>query len=119
LLEPVRQYAAQQLAASGEREPVASRHAAWYLALAERAAPELRGPDQVAWLSRLDHDYDNLRAALGQAEHSGDVETSARLAGALVPFWEVRGAVGGGRGWLETGLGTAHPRPVSPAVTSA
>jgi non-specific serine/threonine protein kinase len=118
LLEPVRQYAAQHLTASGEREQVASRHAAWYLSVAERAQPELRGPEQVAWLAHLDRDYDNLRAALGQADQSGDVEVLARLAVALTTYWEVRGTMSEGRRWLEPLLATDHACPISPALRS-
>lgn len=54
LLEPVRHYGRERLEESGEAEAAASRHAAFFLALAERAAPELKGPRQVLWLKRLD-----------------------------------------------------------------
>jgi non-specific serine/threonine protein kinase len=118
LLEPVRQYAAHHLTASGEREQVASRHAAWYLSEAERAASELRGPGQVAWLGRLDRDYANLRAALNHAYQCGDVETLARLSVALSPYWEVHGTMGEGRHWLEPVLVGEHPHPISTDLQS-
>ncbi|MGD9890899.1 MAG: helix-turn-helix domain-containing protein [Dehalococcoidia bacterium] len=118
LLEPVRQYGAHHLTASGEREQVAARHAGWYLSVAERAASELRGPDQIAWLGRLDRDYANLRAALGQTQQSGDVEALARLAVALAPYWEVRGTMSEGRRWLEPILANDHPPPIATAVRS-
>lgn len=54
LLEPVRQYGAGRLAAACETADARARHAACYVALAERAAPALRGPEQAAWLDRLE-----------------------------------------------------------------
>jgi non-specific serine/threonine protein kinase len=116
LLEPVRQYADHHLAADGAREAARARHIACYLALAVRAAPELHGPDQMAWMARLRRDQDNLRAALRWADERGDVETVARLAVALVPFWAVHGTMSEGRRWLEAALAGDHPRPLSPAL---
>ena len=61
MLEPIRQYARQTLAASGKADEVQGRHAAFFLALAEEAEPELSGPQQGLWVER---EHDNLRAAL-------------------------------------------------------
>jgi non-specific serine/threonine protein kinase len=92
LLEPIRQYAAERLDAAGEREAIAARHAGRFLAFAEHAGADLRGPRQVAALNRLGLEHDNLRAALawslGQA---ADPALGARIVGALGIFWEVRG----------------------------
>jgi non-specific serine/threonine protein kinase len=115
LLEPLRQYALRHLIAEGEEVEARATHAAYFLRLAEAAAPELRGPAQVAWLARLRHDQDNLRAALRWAEARGDYETVARLAVALVPFWEVQGALTDGRRWLATAL----VRDASPSLPVA
>ena len=48
MLETIREYGGEQLQAHGEAGPARRRHAAWYLALAEDAAPALAGPDAVA-----------------------------------------------------------------------
>jgi predicted ATPase len=50
MLETIREYALERLAASGEGETLRQRHAAYYLALAEMAAPKLHGAEQGAWL---------------------------------------------------------------------
>src|SRR5262249_24263817 len=67
LLEATREFAAEQLGTSGEQETVQRRHAAYYLALAERAAPALGGPEQDRCFARLQREHDNLRRALGWA----------------------------------------------------
>ncbi|MGH2603324.1 MAG: ATP-binding protein, partial [Dehalococcoidia bacterium] len=110
LLEPVRQHAVQHLLTSGDGETTSARHAAFYLSLAERAEPELRGPEQVAWLKRLDREQDNLRAALRWTQTHGEAETGLRLAGSLVGFWEGRGYLSEGRRWLAAML-TEGPAP--------
>lgn len=104
LLEPVRQYAREKLEASGEADAVGRRHAAFFLALAEEAEPELKGgARQWAWLERLEADHDNLRAAISWSLND-EPERALRLAAALARFWEIRSYVSEGRGWLEAVL---------------
>src|SRR5829696_7495327 len=100
LLEPVRQYAREQLDASGEAEAIGSRYAEFFLALAEEAEPELKGPRQVEWLDRLETEHDNLRAALSGSLGRG-VDLGPRMAGALCLFWYTRGYLSEGRTYLE------------------
>jgi predicted ATPase len=64
MLETVREYAAEQLQASGDDGALRGRHAAYYVALLEQSGPELPGPDKVAWYDRLERDLPNLRQAL-------------------------------------------------------
>lgn len=85
LLESVADYGRERLREAGELDAVRRRHAEFYLALAERADPELRGADQLAWLERLDADAANLRAAFDV------VADRARLARALTCYWFLRG----------------------------
>ncbi len=118
LLEPVRQYAAQRLVESRDDDAARARHAAYYLALAERAAPELRGPAQVAWLRRLEWEHGNLRAALHWTIEGGETEKGLRLAVALVQFWEGHGHLGEGRRWLRIALDAA-PARTTPAAPRA
>jgi predicted ATPase/DNA-binding CsgD family transcriptional regulator len=104
MLEVVREYGLDLLEASGEASAVRDAHAAYYLALAERAYAELSGPDQAAWMARLHAEYDNLRAALAWSLSTADSPTAVRLAGALWPFWSRAGHLGEGRAWLERAL---------------
>jgi predicted ATPase len=103
--ETIREYGLEQLRESGEEACARSRHADYYLALAEAEEPELTGPDQVTRLARLEREYDNLRAALNWTLHGGDAVTALRLAGALWRFWSVRGYLHEGRRRLQEVLG--------------
>ncbi|HET6262317.1 MAG TPA: helix-turn-helix domain-containing protein, partial [Chloroflexia bacterium] len=76
MLEPVRQYAGEKLEESGDAGRVSRIHAAFFLALAEQAYPELRGPRQGEWLDRLEHENSNLRAAMGWSLSAGDDDTT-------------------------------------------
>ncbi|MBI4280283.1 MAG: tetratricopeptide repeat protein [Armatimonadetes bacterium] len=97
LLETVRLYALERLQ---QWEKTRRRHRDWFLRLAEMAEPELQGPQQAVWLSRLEVERDNLRAAL-ESSRAEDVEAFLRLAGTLWFFWQVRGYWQEGREWLE------------------
>ena len=101
MLETVREFAQEQLAASGEAEGVARRHAAWCLAFAERAGPELGGPRPGPWQDRLLAESDNLLTALAWAADRGDAELGLRLTGAIASFWVSCGLAREARRWQE------------------
>jgi non-specific serine/threonine protein kinase len=103
MLEVVREFALEQLEASGEAEAAALAHARYFLELAEEAARELVGAEQGAWLERLGREQENLRAALGLLL-TADAEAGARLAAALVTFWSNRSLYTEARGWLTRAL---------------
>ena len=111
MLETVREYAWEQLAASGEITAVRRAHALYFLALAERAAPEWWGADPGAWLDRLEAERDNLRVALSWAIEHRDLEIGPRLAVALHWLWRIRGPVREGLGWMESVLDYANAAP--------
>ncbi len=112
LLETVRQYAAHQLRMQGEETWARDRHLSWCLAFAERAAPALDGPEQLAWLDRLEIEHDNLRPALAWCTRpDGEVDAALRLTGALWLFWSYRGHWSEGRAWLSAALARAGGDP--------
>jgi len=123
MLETIREYALEQLAAHREAEAMRCCHAAFFLALAEEAEPRLTTGEQRTWLDCLEREHDNLRAALAYCLESRDLRLEAcdpgcgdtnlksqasslteiglRLAAALWWFWWVRGYLSEGRAWLE------------------
>ncbi|HZG62410.1 MAG TPA: helix-turn-helix domain-containing protein [Rubrobacteraceae bacterium] len=100
-LEPVRQYALEKLKESGEAEMVGRSHAAFFLALADRAHPELLGERQVEWLERLEQEYGNLRAAMSWAVDADNGATGVRMGWTLWYFWWARSYHREGRRWME------------------
>src|SRR5207249_4586327 len=54
----------ERLWEAGEGQERRARHGQYFMALAERAAPELKGPAQAEWLQRLEENHDNFRAAI-------------------------------------------------------
>jgi predicted ATPase len=101
MLETIREYAHEKLDERGEGHTIRAAHAGYFLQLAEEAEPELTGPKQGAWLSRLDEELDNLRGALRWFLERGEVEEELRLAAALFCYWRPRGFWSEGGRWLE------------------
>ena len=101
LLESVREYALEQLEARGGTEAARRGHALHFLRLAERAEPELMGPDQRDWFLRLEREHDNLRAALWWLSSRGEYVPALGMATALGYFWWVRGYYAEGRRLLQ------------------
>lgn len=105
LLDTVRQYGKEHLAAWDEEEAIRARHCEWYVSLAEQAKPLLRSAEQAMWLDRLEAEHNNLRAALEWSiGHPGAGEYSLRLASAMWQFWHMRAYKTEGRRWLERAL---------------
>jgi tetratricopeptide (TPR) repeat protein len=107
MLEPVRQYAREKLRVSGEAEEVQDRHAAFFLALAEEAEPELAGLEQRVWVERLEGEHDNLREALSWLLERQEAELGLRFGGALWRFWFAQGYLSEGIRWLEQVLASS------------
>ena len=113
MLETIREFAQERLAASGREATMRSRHAGWCLAFAERAGPQARGPNAAAWLKDLEREHANLRAALAWLAERGDGGRLLRLAGALWPFWQDHAHYREGRRWLELALDLGREAPAA------
>jgi predicted ATPase len=91
MLDTIREFAAERLTESGEREEIERRHAETFLALAQRLTPLLSGDDQRRWLGRLERDHDNIRAVIDRSTASGDARTAIGLGFAMWRYWQKRG----------------------------
>jgi predicted ATPase len=87
MLEPIRQYAQEALAASGEAEATRRAHAHHFAGFVAEAGPHTRGPDQMAWDRRIDLDYDNVRAALTTLREQGDLDRYLDMTFDLFTYW--------------------------------
>ena len=92
LLETVRQYADEREVQSGEADATRSRHLAFFLALTEKLAPALLGPEQARALERLDLERENILSAHGWClRMEGGAEPDYRLVHAIKQYWFIRG----------------------------
>ncbi|MGW1785281.1 ATP-binding protein [Streptomyces sp. NPDC002143] len=104
LLEVIREYGRERLAASGEEQRMLGRHRDFFLAFAQRIDAHWCGPGQVDNLARLGAEHSNLMSALG---FRGEPQTTLALAAALRFHWLLGGFLGEGRRRLEQALAAA------------
>src|SRR5829696_679873 len=91
MLETVREFGLEQLARSGTEEETRQRLAAWCLALAEAAQPDLIGGSmQPDWVIRLDNELPNLRAAVTWLLERDGGRAALRLLAAAEDYWSQR-----------------------------
>jgi predicted ATPase/DNA-binding CsgD family transcriptional regulator len=102
LLEPVRQYAREHLAASGDLDSARRQHTAFFMSVAQQWEIDASGggPGLQAALNAFEQDQDNLRAALRWCVEQGEAEHGLRLGKAQWTFWLARGLFTEGRAWL-------------------
>jgi predicted ATPase/DNA-binding SARP family transcriptional activator len=106
MLETVREYARERLDAGRDAAEVHRRHCHHYVALAERAEPELFTHGEADWLPRLDAEIDNLRAAFDWSL-GNEPAIALRLVGLLNAFWVIRASPPEGVEWVKTALAAA------------
>jgi len=105
MLETIRTFARERLAATDEETDLRRRHAVSTLELAERLLREMNeGGDLISLLAQMDVEHDNLRAALEWARDSGEDELLLRLVATLAAFWLRRGHYREADSWLPLAL---------------
>jgi len=102
MLETIREFGLELLDRSDESDSARSTHASYFFGLADRVRPKLRGPDPGPWLSRLDRDLDNVRAALNWLlRHEGPVGvTAVGMCNRVAQYWLWRGLLVEAKSWL-------------------
>jgi predicted ATPase/DNA-binding CsgD family transcriptional regulator len=118
LLEMIHAYARERLEVSGEAATLRRRHTEYFVALAERAEPELRLSGYDHWCRVFELELDNIRTALEWAlrapaateEHG--VTLGVRLAAALGMFWYSKGHHAEGFHWTQQLLARLEEAPV-------
>jgi predicted ATPase/DNA-binding SARP family transcriptional activator len=118
MLETVRTYGLERLAAAGEEPAVRAAFTAYFLNLAEVADPELRSACQRHWLRELMGEQDNMHAALRRAIASQDGDTALRFVRALGWYWMLRGQPGEPEALAREVL-VLEPREQSPRIAEA
>lgn len=95
LLETLRAYGREHLAASGDLDRYRQAHARYYASLAGEAARGVRGPDEAAWVDRIDRDLANFREAHRWAIANVDVDVAMQLSVSLFRYavWRLRDEV--------------------------
>lgn len=101
MLETIREYAEELLKNSGIIDEIEKRYVNYYLNLVENAEKEYSGPNQYLWLRKIERTYLNIFAAMGISMLKKDIDTEIRMAGALGPFWEIRGRLNEGKTCIE------------------
>ncbi len=106
MLETIREFGLERLAAQGEKKQAQNAHTVYYLSLVETAAPKLTGNEEGIWLQLLDREQENLRAAMNWSLEQGNeaAKTALRFGGALWRFWWARGHLSEGRYFLSKAL---------------
>jgi predicted ATPase/class 3 adenylate cyclase len=119
MLQVINEFADKRLEAEPDAGELRRRHAHHFLALAEKAEPELRRSALRRWQGRLRRDEGNLRAALSWGVEGGDVEAGLRAAGSLWDYWHYWAELREGRGWLESLLALDAAAVAGPARAKA
>ena len=121
MLETIRAFVAERLAARPDAAEVGRRHASYYRALAEQADRPLRGTGRNQWLERLDAETGNLAAAVRWfLDH--DRGPLPHLFRVLWLFWSQRDLEREARPWVEQLLpadGTLDPQDMAELAWAA
>lgn len=107
MLETLREFALDRLEARFETEEYQQRHATVYAEWIEAAAPNLVGEEGGRWLDRVEHEHNNLRAALSWAIEHDPNGVAPRIVAAAWRFWQMRGHINEGRDKAELVIAAA------------
>jgi tetratricopeptide (TPR) repeat protein len=113
MLETIREYGLERLAACGEDKAVREFTVAYFLAFAEEAARDYRVGASRAAIERLEDEHDNLRQVLTWTLEQADPARALRLTEALWRFWWLQGHLSEGQRWLDRALERSRDAPTA------
>jgi predicted ATPase/class 3 adenylate cyclase len=119
MLETIRAYARERLAAEPDGEVTRRRHAEHFLDLADELKPHVAGDDVAEWLDRFDREHGNLLEALGWAARAGEADRGLHATASLWRYWQLRGHFAVGRAQLERLLAGPGERTAARAEAHA
>ncbi|MFF9110703.1 ATP-binding protein [Streptomyces sp. NPDC014776] len=122
MLDTIRAYGAEWLAATGDAERMRRRHRDWYMGLATWCELDWFSPRQAEVAERVEAELPNLRCALEHClSEPGEAHLGQYLAGSLWFYWVGCGRLAEGRHWLGRSLeleteGTGHSAGEQPRL---
>lgn len=119
VLETVRAYGLERLAAAGEERKLRAAYASFILALVKREARRLTGAEHLQALTQLSKERDHLHAVLRWLQDQHELEQSLQLAGELWRYWFLQGALSEGRNWFDRLLAQEEQEHKVQALTLA
>jgi predicted ATPase/class 3 adenylate cyclase len=100
MLDPIRRYAARELAAAGEERATRDRHVTWSLEAVQRSRLGPDGEPVTLSLYRLDPLADEVRTALHWSVAGGEACPGLHLMCGMEQWWRERGLAREGRLWM-------------------
>lgn len=117
MLETIREFGRDRLVEHGDLATARHAHAKYFLGLAERAEPQLRGAGQLTWMRVLDAEHDNILSALRYLVDASDGASAARLGAALAQYWTIKGYHSEASEWLGAVLDVSQQVPIQLRAT--
>jgi predicted ATPase/class 3 adenylate cyclase len=116
MLETVREYGLERLAAARDEDEARERHARHFLKLAERRVRGIQILMDLQSLTQLAPEQDNARLALTWFDEHDEVDALLRLSSLLYGLWLAQGRYREGLGWLARGLEKSNHTPSTARV---
>lgn len=111
MLQAVREYALEQLAASAETGQTQRLHASYYLSMVLQAEPFIGTSDQLHWMHRIRQERENLQIALQWMLDAGETDMADSLLGAVWRFYSMLNILSETRLWMDRALAQGtHPQ---------
>jgi predicted ATPase/transcriptional regulator with XRE-family HTH domain len=101
MLMMIRDFALDHLRKAGKESVIRAKHLAYFLNLAEQADQHIHGPDQIAWMEKIERNHNNFQTALDWSVTNQYTEFAVRLLGALAWTWWIRCHYSELHGWLD------------------